>query len=60
MYKRQTRKFDITSRLEKKRDGEFHFDRMSNVPRRSPRPLWTSVVWMLLLLLLLMFLKRFM
>ncbi|GEM_PF-1710095 len=58
MYTRPTKKFDISSRLEEQRDGKFHFNRQSNVPRKPPRSILTTLIMVLLLLMILMFLKR--
>ncbi len=58
MYTRPTKKFDISGRLEEQRDGKFHFNRQSRVPRKSPRSLLSTLIWMIIILLVLMFLKR--
>jgi len=60
MIRRQTRKFDISSRLEQKKDDKIHFTRLHSTPRRSPRPLWSTIVMMLILLMIFLFLKRLM
>ncbi len=58
MDTRPTKKFDISGRLDEQRDGKFHFNRKSKVPRKSPRSLLSTVIWMFILLMILMFLKR--
>jgi len=53
----RTRKFDISSKLEEKRDGRFHFDRL-NHSRKPPRPLWWTLALLIIILILLMYLRK--
>ena len=56
----QSRKFDISSKLEEKRDGKFHFSRLAKRPRKALRPLWWTLVMFLLVCFLFFYLKRMM
>lgn len=56
----EPRRFDISSKLEEKRDGKFHFTRLTNRPRKAPRPLWWTLAMLIILWILLMYLRRMM
>jgi hypothetical protein len=56
----EPRKFDISSKLEEKRDGKIHFTRQSDRRRRAARPLWWTIVMLLIVLMFFFYLKRMM
>ncbi|MDD5061091.1 MAG: hypothetical protein WCS36_03450 [Candidatus Neomarinimicrobiota bacterium] len=54
----ESRKFDIASKMEQKRDGRFRFNQKPR--RKPPRPLWWTLAMLIILMILFMYLRRMM